>query len=88
MALQNLITSSWFTAQVDANDIELYEINFKSSTRTQEALHMWCSHELDKLDKELSLTKLKGMSDRAEMALIVAAQRDVLLKLQSLLLED
>ena len=88
MALHKILEYSWFTDQFDAEDIELFESNFKNSKRTQEALVIWIDHELDKLDKEFTLPKLRDVADRAEVALFIAAQRDALLKLKSLLLED
>jgi hypothetical protein len=79
---------TWFKDQLTDDDVELFESNFKSSKRTQQAIVMWCDHELAKLDKETSLTKLKGIPDRGEYLLGVAAQREMLSRMKSLLLED
>lgn len=88
MGLQKLTEMSWFKDQLTDEDLELFESNFKSSKRTQQALVMWCDYQLAKLDKEMSLTKLKEIPDRGEYLLGVAAQRDVLSRMKSLLLED
>lgn len=88
MALQNLLEYSWFKDLLeDESEVESYESNFKASRLTQDALVKYIDHRVAELDKELSLPKLKEMSDRGEMALIVAAQRDALMKIRILLLE-
>jgi len=86
--LNDLLDYDWFKEQVDSEDIELFESNFKSSTRTQLALRMYLEHEMKKLDAELSLTKLREIPDRAEYALMVAAQKDVLQGILNLLVEE
>ena len=88
MALQKLMEMSWFKDQLDSEEVESFASNFKSSEKTQRALVMWCNHELEKLDKDMSLTKLKGTPDRGEYLIGVVAQRDVLLRIRTLLLED
>ncbi len=91
MALQNLselLECDWFKDQFDTEDLKSIESNFKSSTRTQQALVCFIDHELSRLDNELSFTKLKSIPDRAEVALMVVAQKDALQRIKNLLVED
>lgn len=88
MALQKLIEYDWFKDQCEDGDLKAFESNFKSSKRTQEAIVMWVDHEVAKLDNELTLTKLKDVPDRAEFALLVTAQKDVLKRIKHLIVED
>ena len=89
MALQKLLAYRWFKEQAEQRaELESFESNFKSSELTQEALLIYIDHELEKLDKSLSLAKLKELPDRGEYALTVLAQKEALTNLKQLLLED
>jgi len=88
VALQKLTELDWFRDQYDEEELKAFESNFRSSARTQEALLAYLDHELERLDNNLSFTKLKNVPDRAEVALMGAAQKDVLKQVKQLLLED
>ena len=85
MGLQKLKELDWFFDSFDEDTLELMESNFQTSKMTQLAITAWAQHEITKLDKEITLTKLRETPDRAELALLVAGQRESLLKLINLL---
>jgi hypothetical protein len=81
--LNQILSSNWF--DLDGYEAEDYESNFRSSHRTRHAINLWIDHELSKLDKEMSLQRIKEKPDRAELALIVMARREQLLAFRALL---
>lgn len=83
MNLNQILNSNWF--DLDGYEVEEYESNFRSSHRTCHAINLWIDHELSKLDKEMSLQRIKEKPDRAELALIVMARREQLLAFRALL---
>lgn len=85
MALQTILDYDWFKDRVDSEDLPLFESNFLSSQRTQEAILLWIDNECTKLDNETSMCKLRELPDRAEVTLMAAARRDVLNDLRKLL---
>ena len=87
MDLLTLTQYDWFKDQYDTEDLKNLESNFKGSRNTRRALVLYLDHELDKLDKEMKLSKLLEVPDRAELALMVATRRDVLLSIRELILE-
>lgn len=84
MDLLQILDSSWFKLEEDETK-EDYESNFRSSVKTRRALSLWVSHELSKLDREMSLTHIKDKPDRGELALVVMARREQLLQMQAIL---
>ncbi|AAM28400.1 hypothetical protein [Vibrio phage VpV262] len=84
MDLLQILDSNWFELEADETK-EDYESNFRASVKTRRALNLWIQHELSKLDKEMSLSRIKEKPDRAELALVVMARREQLLQMQAIL---
>lgn len=88
MALATLLEMDWFKDQVDEEDVDAFESNFRSSKRTLEALDLWITHEQAKIDNSTTLQSLRELPDRAEVTLMAAAQKDVLSRLRKLIQEE
>lgn len=78
-----LLSYDWFREAV-GDDLKYYVSNFASSGKTQEALLLWIDRESARLDKAITLTALENTPNRAELTLMVAAQKDVLNRVRKL----